>query len=268
PVHLDRLHAPRALDPLRAPQDRCGDEACWLRSRQSFRQGAGQCAGELSARRAVPDRRGPAVPLRARGALSRRAPARARAGEARSLAHDPVKAQTIFRRYRDAFPLAYREAYFPATAVGDIRVLESLSPARPLGAEFYARGRGAERAAVGLKVSSRDRPIPLSERVPVLENMGFKVLDERTYRVEPAGGGAPEGWLHDMMLDRADGAAVDVDALKQRLEAAFLVVMAGRAENDGYNALVLEAGLQWRDVALVRTISRFLRQARVAYSQD
>jgi len=45
-------------------------------------------------------------------------------------------------------------------------------------------------------------------------------------------------------------------------------VMRGRAENDGYNALVLEAGLQWRDVALVRTLSRYLRQAKVAYSQD
>jgi glutamate dehydrogenase len=47
-----------------------------------------------------------------------------------------------------------------------------------------------------------------------------------------------------------------------------MAVMRGRAENDGYNALVLTAGLQWRDVALVRTISRFLRQVRVAYSQD
>ena len=47
-----------------------------------------------------------------------------------------------------------------------------------------------------------------------------------------------------------------------------MAVMRGRAENDGYNALVLTAGLQWRDVALVRTISRFLRQVRVPYSQD
>src|SRR5262249_39169653 len=51
-------------------------------------------------------------------------------------------------------------------------------------------------------------------------------------------------------------------------EACFMAVMRGRAEKDGYNALVLEAGLQWRDVALVRTGSRYLRQAKVAYSQD
>ena len=71
-----------------------------------------------------------------------------------------------------------------------------------------------------------------------------------------------------MMLERADGEAFELDAAKARLEAAFQTVMRGRAENDGYNALVLTAGLPWRDVALLRTISRFLRQARLAYSQD
>ena len=71
-----------------------------------------------------------------------------------------------------------------------------------------------------------------------------------------------------MMLERADGGAVDLDAMKHALEACFIVVMRGVAENDGYNALVLAAGLAWRDVALIRTISRFLRQVRVPYSQD
>ena len=66
-----------------------------------------------------------------------------------------------------------------------------------------------------------------------------------------------------MMLERADGGAVDLDTLKQRLEATFLVTMRGGAENDGYNALVLAAGLMWRDVALIRAISRYLRQIRV-----
>src|SRR5216683_4728650 len=71
-----------------------------------------------------------------------------------------------------------------------------------------------------------------------------------------------------MLLERADGRSVDLDAAKRGLEAAFLVVMSGVAENDGYNALVLAAGMMWRDVALIRTMSRFLRQIRVPYSQD
>ncbi len=71
-----------------------------------------------------------------------------------------------------------------------------------------------------------------------------------------------------MTLESALGQALDLAALKERLEACFLAVMGGRAENDGYNALVLAAGLVWRDVALIRTLSRFLRQVRVPFSQD
>jgi glutamate dehydrogenase len=187
--------------------------------------------------------------------------------EAIALVHDPAKAQVLLTRYRDAFPPGYREDYSADVAIGDIRVLESLSPARPLGAEFH-RERGGDAASAGFKVWSRERPIPLSERVPVLENMGFKVVDERTYRVEPKSEETKQGWLHDMLLERADGGAMELEALKQRLEACFLTVMSSGAENDGFNALVLAAGVPWRDIALVRAIARFLRQARIAYSQD
>ena len=128
--------------------------------------------------------------------------------------------------------------------------------------------RAEHEPSTSLKVWSAGRPIPLSERVPVLENMGFKVVDERTFRIDPAGGETREIWLHDMLLERDDGGAIDLDALAQRLQAAFLAVIGGEAENDGFNALVLAAGLPWRDIALLRTIARFLRQARIAYSQD
>jgi glutamate dehydrogenase len=71
-----------------------------------------------------------------------------------------------------------------------------------------------------------------------------------------------------MMLERADGHEIDLAAGEQTLESCFHTVMSGGAENDGYNALVLAGGLMWRDVALIRAISRFLRQIRVPYSQD
>ena len=111
------------------------------------------------------------------------------------------------------------------------------------------------------------RPLPLSERVPVLENMGFQVVNERAYRIAPADR-QDVLWLHDMRLERKDGGAIDLDGGKARLEAAFLMVMRGQAENDGYNALTMAAALGWRDVALIRALSRFLRQIRVPYSQD
>ena len=172
--------------------------------------------------------------------------------EALALAHEPAKAKQLAARYHRAFSASYREHYPPATAIEDIRTIEGLSAARPLGVNFHGRPVAAGNCA-GLKVWSHGRPIPLSSRVPVLENMGFRVVDERTYDIAPAAEGAPPIWLHDMTLERADGGLIDLAALETALEATFLVVMGGVAENDGYNALVLKAGLRWRDVALLRT---------------
>src|ERR1700741_1450666 len=190
-------------------------------------------------------------------------------GEELARNYDALRGRALFKRYREAFSQGYRENYSPVTAVGDIRVMEGLSPSRPLGVDFHRHASDAK-SCVGLKVWSYNRPIPLSERVPVLENMGFKVVDERTYRIarhaEDAQGGA-DVWFHDMFLERADGRTAALEVNKRALETAFVMVMRGAAENDGYNALVLAASLAWRDVALIRAISRFLRQIHVPYSQ-
>ena len=188
-------------------------------------------------------------------------------GQALADAHDPGQAHALFDRYRHAFSDGYREVYSPINAVDDIRVIEGLSAERTLSVDFYHRVWD-EKPVVGLKVWSHRRPIPLSDRVPVLENMGFRVVDEQTFHVAAATASEPGVWLHDMMLERADGGPTEFDQVERALEACFIMVMRGLAENDGYNALVLSAGLQWRDVALVRTISRFLRQIRVPFSQD
>jgi glutamate dehydrogenase len=185
--------------------------------------------------------------------------------EALILVSPPEKVRELFARYRDAFSEGFQEAYAPAVAAGDIRVIEGLSEQRPLAVDFHHRVE-EDQQSVGLKVWTYARPLPLSERVPVLENMGFRVVDERTYHIEARD--RTGIWLHDMLLTRADGGMIDLDAGGARLETAFLMVMQGAAENDGYNALTLHGGLAWRDVALIRALSRFLRQVRVPYSQD
>ncbi len=182
-------------------------------------------------------------------------------------AHEPDRARALFARYHAAFSQGYREVYSPRDAVRDIRVIEGLSRRQPLSADFHRR-RWDAAGTLGLKVWSYARPIALSERVPVLENMGFRVVDELTYRIAVGKAEEPDVWFHDMLLERVHESAIDPDAVKQQLETIFLVVISGAAENDGYNALVLAAGLMWRDVALLRTISRYLRQIRVPYSQD
>jgi glutamate dehydrogenase len=187
--------------------------------------------------------------------------------EALAAAHDPIMARDLFARYGGAFSATYRDAFAAATAVQDIATLEAMSADAPLGVDFQ-RGAGGDDGAARLKLWSHGRPLPLSERVPVLEHMGFRVVDESTYHAEPGGPDERQFWLHDMLLEFIGDGAIDFEAAKGRLDDCFAAVMCDDAENDGYNALVLVAGLTWRQVALLRTLSRYLRQISVPYSQD
>ncbi|GLS46121.1 NAD-glutamate dehydrogenase [Methylobacterium brachythecii] len=178
---------------------------------------------------------------------------------------DPT-ARALAARYAEAFSVSYRENFDPRVAVSDVAILERLSEADPRAADLGRRE--TDRASqVRLKVFSRGAALPLSERVPALENLGFRVIDERTYRLL-----LPDAvtrvWLHDMLLERAGGEAIDLDRLEKPLEAALLALSERRAESDGYNRLVLEAGLDWRDAALMRALGRYLRQLRIRYGQD
>ena len=155
-------------------------------------------------------------PIRTAPRWSRRsarssAPGPTRSATALAETQEPGRARALFERYGNAFSEGYREAYSPADAVEDIQVIESLSADRPLGVDFYPRSEDGK-PCVGLKVWSHGRPIPLSERVPVLENMGFRVVDERTFEV----GGEPGAWLHDMALERADGAPANLETDEAR----------------------------------------------------
>jgi glutamate dehydrogenase len=181
--------------------------------------------------------------------------------------HGSVKAHALDGRYREAFSAAYREAFDPETAVADIHIIESLSPQRTIAINFYRRNREQPEQA-NLKVWSFDHPLPLSARVPLLEHMGFSVIDESTYAISRKGNDKGRAYLHDMTLARKDGGAIALDILGHKLEAALMAVVHGQAENDGFNALVLSVGMAWRDVALVRTLARYLRQAGIPYSQD
>ncbi|MDP4002263.1 NAD-glutamate dehydrogenase [Methylobacterium sp. NEAU K] len=183
-------------------------------------------------------------------------------------AHDGDRARLLAARYADAFTAAYRDNFQPDTAVADVAILEALSEAQPRAVQLGRRVSDPA-AQVRLKVFSRGTAITLSDRVPGLENLGFRVINERTYRVMPAGSDeAARIWLHDMLIERATGADIDLAALERPLEAAMLAIADGAAESDGYNRLVLEAALAWRDAALLRALGRYLRQLRIRYGQD
>src|SRR5690606_39790457 len=82
--------------------------------------------------------------------------------------------------------------------------------------------------ALGLKFYHRESAIPLSDRVPMLEAFGFRVIDERTYTVVPRDGVVR--YLHDMVLEPGDGGSFDAAGRDAAVEAGLLAVWNGLAE--------------------------------------
>ncbi len=180
----------------------------------------------------------------------------------------PQNSMRLFSRYSAAFSAAYKEAFTPIDSLCDIAIIEKLNPAYPRTVLFYQREGDAHNRA-SLKVFALGEPIALSSRVPLLEDMGFTVVNERTYRVTPDGADeATRVWLHDMMLERKNGSKLDIKALKPRVEALIMALFAHKTESDGYNALIHDAHLGWREIAMLRTYSRYLRQIKFGFGQE
>jgi len=171
------------------------------------------------------------------------------------------------RRYGDAFSAAYREAFPPAEATGDIDILERLSEQNPLAVDLYRRERDPD-TRVNLRLFSRGAALPLSQRVPLLENLGFRVVNDAPTGL-PGGRVRGRGRLaarHD--AGTRNGRADRYRATHKPVEETLLALFSNAADSDGFNRLVLEAGLPWRDVAMIRALGRYLRQIQVPYGQD
>ena len=167
--------------------------------------------------------------------------------------------RALIAKYGDAFPAGYMETFPSERALEDINRIERLGPDRPLAIDFYHEP-GAPAGRVRVAIYRFDAPMRLSERVPVLENLGFSVIDERSYRVAPRfETGRREVVLHDMVLESDGGTTLDARA-HRRIEDCFLAIFVGRSDNDSFNRLVISAGAEWRDVATLRAYAAFLRQ--------
>ncbi|MFN4283700.1 MAG: NAD-glutamate dehydrogenase [Alphaproteobacteria bacterium] len=180
-------------------------------------------------------------------------------------AHGEDAGLDLLKRYGDAFPSAYRETVPANHAVADIAKIEASRAGGPLGLNLY-RPLGAPDDSVRFKIYNASDAVPLSDVLPMLENMGFRVIDEQPYRIELTSD-HDSVWIHDFGMETRAGAAVDLDGVKPLLEAAFARLWAGEMENDGFNKLALLGGLGWREITMLRAIAKYLRQAGIPFSQ-
>ncbi|MBV9420838.1 MAG: NAD-glutamate dehydrogenase, partial [Alphaproteobacteria bacterium] len=192
--------------------------------------------------------------------------------EAMERMHGEIEGQRLMHDYQAHFSPGYRGSFSPSEAVEDLDEIASLAKVENglrVRACVYRRHADAHNA-LRLKLYVLGEVMPLSASLPIFENLGLKVIAEDSFPLTLKTG---DGWTHeaivlDFQMERADEAAVDLGVIKQPLEDVFHAVIAGQAESDGFNRLVLSAGLPWRDVTVLRTVAKFLRQAGFAFSQD
>jgi glutamate dehydrogenase len=167
----------------------------------------------------------------------------------------------LLRAWRDAFPLSYRSEVPAAVAVTDVDVLAGLRPDGDL--QVRLEPPMAE-AVAHVKLYRAGRALVLSDVMPLLEHLGVTVVDEHPYEIT-----APDGtlrWIYSFGVVAAAGDPLADPATQTRVADVFLGVWAGTVENDGLNRLVLHAGLEVREVVIVRALCQYLRQAGVRFT--
>jgi glutamate dehydrogenase len=168
----------------------------------------------------------------------------------------------VAARCGDAFPASYREAFDPSVAVRDLTRIALLDDSGRIVTALY--DGPADDRRVRLKIYSRAE-LSLSSVLPVLEQMGVTVTDERPYEITPRGG--PPAWVYDFGLELPAGVVVD-DRVRDEFLATFGAVWRGELESDGFNRLVLRAGLTADQLTVLRAYDRYLRQIGAAFSRD
>ncbi len=163
------------------------------------------------------------------------------------------------------FPTGYKSDFTPAQALADLAALNALPDEESMGQALYASDDRNDRADLRLKVFRRKQMMLLSDVMPVLTSLGLTVVDEWPYELTLRGEPA---MVYEFGLALPPGQhAQDWDAVaRRRLMDAFEAAWRGWSEADALNALVATAALDWREVALLRAIARFLRQAGSPFS--
>lgn len=170
-----------------------------------------------------------------------------------------------FQLYGGGIPAGYQETVPPRLAVPDLDHVARLADGEcRLRLSLY-RPIAPSSDLLRFKLVCADEKIPLARALPILANMGLTVLDEQPSRIRDVHG--RDFWLHDFGMAVTSGADVDVEQTRERFHDAFARIWAGDVEDDGFNRLVLLAGLDARAVQILRAYSRYLLQIKIPFSQ-
>ncbi|KRF18782.1 NAD-glutamate dehydrogenase [Nocardioides sp. Soil797] len=175
--------------------------------------------------------------------------------------HGEETGARLSRDYVESFPEAYKEDFSARTGAVDLGRLEAIEGDEGIDLSLYEpidAGRGEAR----LKVYRIGAPLSLSQILPMLSSMGVDVVDERPYALEHLD---RPTFIYEFGLDY--GRDLPAGA-RELFQDTIRAIWEGRNEIDGFNALVLAAGLEWRQATLLRAIAKYMRQGGTPFAQD
>ncbi|HEY3696659.1 NAD-glutamate dehydrogenase [Phenylobacterium sp.] len=167
-------------------------------------------------------------------------------------------------RYAAAFPAGYRDAYGAPEALADAAEIDGFAAGETVRVRAY-RMADDPAGRFRFKLYRPGGPAPLADILPILDNMGLKAMAEQGFPVRRAGG--EPVWVHEFEIEDVRGEHLAFAEVKHAFEAAFVAVWNSQAENDGFNRLVLELSIPWREAALIRALARHRQQAGLDPSQ-
>ncbi len=166
------------------------------------------------------------------------------------------------RSFENAFSASFKEDYSPWVTAADLEKLSALSEQNDLIVSFFRTLQESDQRQMRLKLFSFKKQISPSDVLPVLENMGLWVKEERPYEITRSDDDYI--WMHDYSLRHSEERYAEHQ--RKDFEEAFSNIWRGDAENDQFNRLVLIAGLNWRQVSVLRAYSRYLKQIGHSFS--
>ena len=180
---------------------------------------------------------------------------------------DIVAEKTV--KYGYAFSDSYQEMYQARQSVHDIEKIEEALSYDRIEVDLY-RPYNAGGKEVSLKIFSADKPVALSDVLPILENMSLRVVAEYPFEVRPKGENRSV-WIQDFVAEIAGKISASPDkksiqAIQTEFEACLKGIWSGQVENDSLNKLLLLSAMPWRDIVILRACVRYLRQTRIPFS--
>ena len=172
----------------------------------------------------------------------------------------------IIQKYQDAFPPAYTHHYEPEKAFHDINIIEKSFSENKLNVSIY-RPKGMHKNKFRIKLYHPGAPVILSDILPILTDMGMRVISEIPNEIKPDDS-TKSIWIHDLLLELENPEAkqTELTSFKEELEEAIVALWYGFAETDMLNSLIVLAGLNWRSIEVLRAYVKYSKQVRSPYS--